>query len=95
MDIYNKDDTRILDLEGIKRLLKVLKLGTAQDEILLFIDTQQKEIERLKCCGNCRDFNDSSDGYICDIGCLEDCNNANCCDHWQPLPDVVRGEGED
>ncbi len=53
------------------------------EEILDFIESQQKTIEDMKCCGNCKHYQDSSDGYICNIGSMEDNNISDCCDNWE------------
>ena len=81
--------------ETLKYLYKIVKetkdeeayitLHTLVDVLTEYQDENKflwELINELKCCGNCRYFNDSSNGYTCDIGSLEDCSKVDYCDNW-------------
>ena len=48
------------------------------------IEEQQAEIERLKCCGNCKHYDENESGMIC--AKLEECNRYTdlySVDNWE------------
>ena len=67
-------------------------------DVQVFIEEQQKTIESLKCCGNCRNVKQGGSlSGVC-VGCtigIQLVTSAEKKDNWQPLPGcpVDGGEG--
>ena len=77
-----------LAIEG--RDIKIDELEEKNSQMFNTIALQEQQIEKMKCCENCKHSNTTCESYtICTIGHYDDCrsnkefNNENNADYWE------------
>jgi len=77
LEIIQSQQQEIDDLKA-KLMKQIIKTAKSTVEI----ERLRGDLDNLKCCGNCSNCQDSSDGYICNIGSIEDLIVTDCCKNW-------------
>lgn len=86
LDVINNQDVKIADLE---KQIEEYKNGNFVQTVNQIIKGKDKQIEKMKCCGNCKYSNQESVySIVCKVGGVDKSDYINTddnqlCDKWE------------